>query len=161
MSGAYIVLVGLLASILTPFGVLALYRRVRLTGSLVVQEGYRFDAGGCLLAGRAVFDPTAQVVHYKELNGVRQLSFAALRGLVIQVGGSRKVHLGLLLADTADPLPLGTVVNHDLKQAGINGHQVAQVVAGRGVAFLHAYQDFKWSPSLIGSRFEFYFGAED
>ncbi|HLA44633.1 MAG TPA: hypothetical protein VJZ27_14410 [Aggregatilineales bacterium] len=147
----------IIALVLMPFALYALFRRAKLSGGLIVREEYEMQPDGRLRAEHALFNPSAQILELHEVGGVRRIPFSDLRGIQIQVRTSRKIHISLILENQSGALPLSIVTNHDLKLAGINAHRVAQVVAEDGEGFLKAFREHQWSQVLIGATFEYMF----
>ncbi len=146
---------GVLGLLVLPFLLYALYWRVKLGGTVIVQEDFTRLPNGDLSAGQAVFDAQTHILNWHTKTGIRPIPFDQIHQIVLEVRTSRKIHLWLGLQPADEWLHLGIVTNHDLKRAGVNGHLVAEVVAGQGEAFLVAFRQHRWQAELIGARFEY------
>jgi hypothetical protein len=146
----------LLLVLVLPFFLYGLYGRARRSGMLISREAFTPLPNGDLQVTYGYFRAQERRLEWIEKDQTRHIPFEQMQGLLTEVRTSRKIHLWLLLADE-DPLHLGIVTGHDLKQAGINGHLVAETVAGQGEAFLLALREHRWPRELIGARFEYRF----
>jgi hypothetical protein len=153
---------GLLLLIGAPFILLWAVNRTRYTGSLVMREAFTREASGVLVGGTSQLDPQTRTLTVKTPEGETRLPFEAIQGLRLEIGTSRKIHLYALCdpdqAGGQTRLELGVVSNSDLKQAGINAHQVLELVAGAEEAqnFLDALQAHRWTGRVLGAAFEYH-----
>lgn len=151
--------------ILLPIGLYQARRRMRSASLFIVREAYQREADGRLQTDHATLDPTSRNIHFRAGGAEQIISFDRVQSLYIQVRTSRKIYLGLVLSPQANESPqqeetwldLSSVTNHDLRQAGINGHLLAETIAGAGEDFLQAFRAHLWPRILIGATFSYHF----
>lgn len=142
--------------ILLPIGLYQARHRMRSASLFIVREAYQREADGRLQTDHATLDPTSRNIHFRAGGAEQIISFDRVQSLYIQVRTSRKIYLGLVLDDETW-LDLSSVTNHDLRQAGINGHLLAETIAGAGEDFLQAFRAHLWPRVLIGATFSYHF----
>lgn len=146
----------IILALVLPFFLYGLYGRARRSGMLITREAFSPLPNGDLQVTYGHFRAETRHLEWAENQATRHIPYEEMTGLLIEVRTSRKIHLWLLLK-SEDPLHLGIVTGHDLKQAGINAHLVAEAVVGQGEAFLLAFREHRWPRELIGARFEYSF----
>lgn len=143
--------------VLSPLIVLFLiynsWKRIQETGSLVMREEYRRAENGNLLGPGLIFDVEQQVLSIKNK---ADLPFAEIRGIFIETLTSRRVGVGILLANGGELL-LSAVTNNDMKVAAQDAGLIAEVVANQGERFAQAARNHAWTQAQVGTRFEFRF----
>lgn len=154
--------------LLLPIGLYQARRRMRSASLFIVREAYQREADGRLQTDHATLDPTSRNIYFRAGGAEQIISFDRVQSLYIQVRSSRKIYLGLILSSEADDhqqadqqdetwLDLSSVTNHDLRQAGINGHLLAETIAGAGEDFLQQFRAHLWPRVLIGATFSYHF----
>ncbi|MFP4322931.1 MAG: hypothetical protein ACLFTK_10805 [Anaerolineales bacterium] len=158
-----------------PFALYSLRQRLRSGAGPIVKEDYTLAEDGDLITDHARFVAGERLLKLRQPGTTHTIPFDAIAGVFMQVRTSRKIHMGVILhADKDGPraygapaadaaqgwLPLSTVTNNDLRQAGINGYRLTSVVAGEAEAehFLNVFRAHQWSSNLLGASFEYRFG---
>lgn len=159
MTGAACAFIAIVIPLLTPFFIWAARRRLAESPRLIVREDFLWDTNGDLLSDHGRFKVAERLLEVRERGRVRSIAFAQIAGLSIRVGTSRKVYQGVILKETEEIAHLGIITGHDLKGAGINAHMLCVALGGEvlGEAFLQAFREHLWSPTLLGDEFRFFF----
>lgn len=153
MSTACFSTYSVMLAVLAPLLLYMLYWQAKLGRTVVMREDFAPLPNGDLDGGQAYFNAQTRTLEWHEKSGLRPIPFADISKIMLEVRTSRKIHLWLGIGE--ELLHIGVVSNHDLKRAGVNGHLVAEVVAGQGDNFLVAFRQHQWKKELIGATFEY------
>lgn len=128
-------------------------KRIQDTGSLVMREEYQRADNGNLHGPGLLFDVEKQRLVIKNK---AEIPFDEIRGIFIETLTSRRIGIGILVADESERL-LSTVTNNDMAVAARDAGLIAEAAAHQGEQFAQAAKNHVWTQARVGTRFEFRF----